>query len=361
MMQRWTLPRLMLLLLALSLVVPGALAQEAPDAFPALARGRFKSGDDTLVVLGPLAKTLRQSIVKLDVNGSTVALGAVIDASGLVLTKASELNPGRLTCWLAGGKEVEGESLAKDEDNDVALVKVKATGLKPIEWAEREAFVGQWAVTLGIEDAPQAIGIISVPPRRILPPRALIGVQFGDESASARIASVMSGYGAEKAGLKPGDTILAVNDAVITNRLDLINTVRQLREGQTVKLRVQRDEEQFEAEVALKAEPAIYRLDRRQDRMNRLGSELSVRAEGFERAIQHDTVLQSWQCGGPLVNLDGKVIGLNIARAGRVATYALPADLVKRVATNLMAQVAKSATLDQAQTKSSEAEPSLKQ
>ena len=35
-------------------------------------------------------------------------------------------------------------------------------------------------------------------------------------------------------------------------------------------------------------------------------------------------------CGGPLVNLDGKAVGLNIARADRVATYALPARLVKQ-------------------------------
>ena len=68
----------------------------------------------------------------------------------------------------------------------------------------------------------------------------------------------------------------------------------------------------------------------RQERMNRLGTELSQRAEGFQVAIRHDTVLQPWQCGGPLVNLEGKAIGLNIARAGRVASYALPSALMKQ-------------------------------
>ena len=34
-------------------------------------------------------------------------------------------------------------------------------------------------------------------------------------------------------------------------------------------------------------------------------------------------------CGGPLVDLSGKVIGINIARAGRTETYALPADVVQ--------------------------------
>jgi len=73
--------------------------------------------------------------------------------------------------------------------------------------------------------------------------------------------------------------------------------------------------------------------------MNRFGSELSRRAEGFQMAIQHDTVLQSWQCGGPLLNLDGKAVGMNIARAGRVASYALPADLIEEALSNLKRQL----------------------
>ena len=54
---------------------------------------------------------------------------------------------------------------------------------------------------------------------------------------------------------------------------------------------------------------------------------LSGRRSGFP-ALQHDTVLHPDQCGGPLVNLDGKVVGINIARASRVASYAIPADVV---------------------------------
>ena len=48
-------------------------------------------------------------------------------------------------------------------------------------------------------------------------------------------------------------------------------------------------------------------------------------------------MLKPWLCGGPLVNLDGKAIGLNIARASRVTTYALPARLVRRIFEQLKA------------------------
>jgi len=60
-----------------------------------------------------------------------------------------------------------------------------------------------------------------------------------------------------------------------------------------------------------------------------LGGRLSQRRAGFPVALQHDTVLQPNQCGGPLVDLDGKTVGINIARANRVASYALPASAVK--------------------------------
>ncbi|MEX2027294.1 MAG: S1C family serine protease, partial [Pirellulaceae bacterium] len=53
-------------------------------------------------------------------------------------------------------------------------------------------------------------------------------------------------------------------------------------------------------------------------------------------AIQHDTVLKPSECGGPIVDLSGKVVGINIARGGRVESYALPATLVRSLLPDLM-------------------------
>jgi serine protease Do len=62
--------------------------------------------------------------------------------------------------------------------------------------------------------------------------------------------------------------------------------------------------------------------------MNLLGGPLSDRRTDFASALQHDSVLLPSQCGGPLVGLDGKVAGINVARAGRVESYAIPAATV---------------------------------
>jgi serine protease Do len=330
------------LVVALGLLPPLICAQEFFLHEGSLERDYFKGGAEMLRVFGPLAKTTRHSVVKIDVNANTVALAAVISADGLAVTKASELKPGKLTAWIAGGKEVQAELLASDEENDVALVRIKAKGLKPIEWAADKPAVGQWAITGGIEERPMAVGIVSVLPRRIPPKRALIGVQLAVNTPGARIAQLMPGMGAEAAGLKPGDVILSVNDQIVTDGEGLINCLREFREGQSVRLRLRRDDREFEASVKLltpKTEPGRSGFGR-QNRLNRLGGEPSQRAEGFDEAIQHDTVLQPWQCGGPLLDLEGKAIGLNIARAGRTASYALPAAMLKPILDRLQAQIA---------------------
>jgi serine protease Do len=328
--------RMLVLVLALGLLAQLAFAQD-PAVSSALPRNRFRSGEATLRAFAPVSEATRYSIVKFNVDGATVALGTVVDTNGLALTKASELKKGKLTCWLATENEVNAEVIGMDEEEDLALVRVQAAGLKPIQWAGGEVAIGQWAITPGIAETPQAVGIISALPHRIRPPRALIGVMFDTSSSKPTLEQILPGLGAEKIGLKPGDTILAVNALAVTNREQAVEALREFREGQTVKLRIQRKETQFTAEVRMMAPKAGQSGDsfNPSRRFNRLGGEVSQRAEGFEQAIEHDTVLQPWLCGGPLVNLEGKAIGINIARASRVSTYALPARLVKRILDNL--------------------------
>jgi serine protease Do len=327
-------------LLVLALVVglvprlPGA--QDAALS-PSLRRDHYRSGEATLSAFAPVSEATRNSIVKLNVNGTTVALATVVDTNGLALTKASELKKGKLTGWLANEKEVDAELISTDDEEDLALVRVHAVGLKPIRWAADEVTIGQWAITPGIAATPQAVGIISALPHRVRPPRALIGVQFDYFGPKPKIKDVLPGLGAEKVGLKSGDVILAVNAQTVTNREQVIETLREFREGQHVKLRIQRSETQFTVEVRMmvpRAGQLEVDLDDQQ-RLGRLDGAVSQRSQGFEQAIEHDTVLQPWLCGGPLVDLDGKAIGINIARASRVSTYALPSRLVKQVLDNL--------------------------
>ena len=93
--------------LALALCgLPGAGCRRAGGCrsrqLPRIASG---AGRQRLRAFAPVSEATRHSIVKFNVDGATVALGAVVDTNGLVLTKASELKKGKLTCWLATEQE----------------------------------------------------------------------------------------------------------------------------------------------------------------------------------------------------------------------------------------------------------------
>lgn len=318
----------------------GAFAQdrESAPSSTSLSRLLFRSGEGTLKAFGPVSVATRPSIVKLNVNGSTACLATVVDASGLALTKASEVKAGKLTCWLPGGKEVKAELLGTDETLDLALIRVQARGLKAVQWVEREPVLGQWAISPGIAETPQAVGIVSALPRKIRPERAFIGVQFESGTTVPKVEELMSGLGAEKAGIRPGDIILAVNGEKVKDRQEVAETLREIPQGHTVKLRVQRpNQDEFDVDVRLMAGPETLRSSSALERGGRMMGAVSDRSAGFEQVIEHDSVLQPWVCGGPLVDLDGKCMGINIARADRAATYALPSKIVQKAFQQLKA------------------------
>ena len=71
--------------------------------------------------------------------------------------------------------------------------------------------------------------------------------------------------------------------------------------------------------------------------MESLGGPLSERRSGFPYVLEHDTVLRPKDCGGPLVDLDGNAVGINIARVSRVSSYALPASAIRPILADMMA------------------------
>jgi hypothetical protein len=56
---------------------------------------------------------------------------------------------------------------------------------------------------------------------------------------------------------------------------------------------------------------------------------VSRRDTGFGRVIQHDSLITPEECGGPLVDIEGRLVGMNIARSDRTKTFALPVDVLK--------------------------------
>lgn len=266
----------------------------------------------------------RLSTVRVLGDDVQVALGAVVDSDGLIATKASELK-GKITCVLADGRKFPAELIHTNDEHDLALLKVPVRDLSPVRWSDEEPFVGSWLATPNHDRIPAAIGVMSNSPRSIPAPMGFLGVGLDNERPV--VIHVYPGMAADKAGLKVSDLVLQAGGVAVRTREELQNQVRRRQPGQTLLLMVQRGQTQFDLPVVLGDAPTAA-TNERIEFQNRLGGQLSQRRAGFPLALQHDTVLRPNECGGPLVDLDGHVVALNIARAGRVASFAVPASVV---------------------------------
>ncbi len=269
-----------------------------------------------------------KATVRVLCNDKIACLGCVVDADGYVLTKASELQ-GKLTIKLSDNRLFDAKLIGVHRASDLAMLKIEQQGLSPITWRDASDVptVGSILATAGVETIPVAIGVVSVQPRFIAAPSGVLGVMLADVDGFAKVQEVMAGSGAEKAGVKNGDFITEVNGSEVANREKLVEKVRQFQPGDKVTLKVKRGEEKLDIIATLMARPSSPDGDRK-DFQNMLGGPLSERREGFELALQHDTVLSPQECGGPIVDLDGRAVGINIARAGRVNSYALPTSII---------------------------------
>lgn len=275
-----------------------------------------------------------QSTVRVLCDGRRAALGTVVAAHGLILTKASELT-GKIVCHLFDGRRLEAKTIAVNDEFDLALLKINAEGLPTVSWSQSEPPpVGSWLATPGLETVPISIGVVSVVPRTIERRTPALGVIIQEGDKGPVVHDVMPRSGAAKAGLKPGDVITQLDGKPVESRNGLIQAIRGRRPGDTVRLQALRGGEDWTAEVELLDLTEIANGEMFQEE---IGGRLSKRRTGFPLVLQHDTVLQPSQCGGPLVDLDGKVVGINIARASRVASYALPASAVKSVLAQMQA------------------------
>jgi len=184
--------------------------------------------------------------------------------------------------------------------------------------------VGSFLVSAGRGEAPIGIGVMGVLPRRVEHVGRLGVVLGNDNRGQARVDGVWPDSGADDAGVLPGDRILAVNGRDEAGQQRVIRALNGLYPGETVRLTIQRDDGKLEVNAQIRD----FTLMQESENDARVKGVRSMRLSGFDRVLQHDTVLEPDQCGGPVLDTHGRVIGLNIARAGRIVSYALPGSLV---------------------------------
>ncbi|WP_227021623.1 S1C family serine protease [Oceaniferula marina] len=268
--------------------------------------------------------------------------GVVVSADGYVLTKASEIE-GKKSISMRIGRDLytNVEVVNVDPRWDVAMLKVAADHpLVPVDLSEDDDVVqGHWVVSNGSASRSTRrvrVGVVSAMTREIKSSASdvILGVMLSADDA-LKVEKVTPKSGAEKAGLKPGDVLKRSGDVELKERADLLKSMKGKKPGDTLEIELLREKKTMLLEVELMARPGKQMMSRN-DQMSGGEDSLSKRRDGFPRVIHHDTPLIKSSVGGPLLDLNGLCIGMNIARASRVATFAIPARELRGIIENMI-------------------------
>ena len=284
-----------------------------------------RDNGDVIRLVRPLTDAVKESVVQVLSGGRPVALGTVIGADGYILTKRSELSGDPIRVRFSDNRTLSARVAVVRRKNDLALLKVISPGdLKPISFTSSSPSVGSFLITPGRRGQPIGVGVVGVQGRRITH-NGRLGVLLSDRRPDqALVRDVFPKSGAQLAGIKPGDRIVAINGIQKASRQSVIDALHKMFPGENVTLTIIRSGESMSLDASIR-ELAVLQESENDTKVN---GPRSARLSGFERVVQHDTVLDPDECGGPVLDSSGRAVGLNIARAGRVVSYALPGSLV---------------------------------
>jgi serine protease Do len=287
-----------------------------------------------LPAFSPNAERVGRSVVRLRCNGRPAALGTIVSNDGLLISKSSQLcEP--IVMDVPGGNPVAASVVSRSHIHDVVLLKVKSDHLgdSPVIWdatrtrrAKAARLFSFVAVTAPSGQPPLAVGVVSADVYPIPDLATRLGMELDE---------VKDGQGVRVIGLTPGgvaaksiridDVFTHINKEEIHTRDDLFEELD--RPGrQSVELTMRRGGVASRASFSL-GNPSRHATD----------TQASRRRNGFPHCFQHDAPISPEDCGGPLIDLDGEVIGINIARSSHSAALAIPTDIVREVVRELKA------------------------
>lgn len=264
-------------------------------------------------------------------NSVPQVFGTLLDAEH-VATKLSELTPnGPISCRFDGDEYCAAEIVTIDAELDLAILKLKdprsamiSLALQSVDSSDEFLFV--YAATTQVE--PIRVGLIARRHHKEAPLRGKLGAVLEIEEASraVRVRDVAPNSTAAEAGLLKDCLIDSINGEPVATLNDVAALLKQRQPGDWLQFGFRKGDQSSKTIAQLRHDPA-EQFERTEFLDGRSGV-VSERRSGFADVIQHDIELSPGDCGGPLVDEQGIVVGVNIARRARESSLAIPIGAV---------------------------------
>lgn len=287
------------------------------------SRGRKRTGS---VDVDHLSDALREGVLKIADQRTTISLGTLVE-DNLVLTKASSLpTRQRLRGIDYRDREYDLTLVYQDPAFDLAVLEIGPNDLTPMQFqTDKTPELGEVLLCVNapgqaVVSARSAVGT----PDSGDPESPFLGVEmsrFEENDRGVTIAGILPDGAAMAAGLRAGDLIVRVNGSEVGQSLR--EALQLFRVGDRVQVAIERDGVEMTVPVQLRRRPEY--ADGLPTPFGNDIVEANERRTGFGPAIRHDALLGPRDVGAPLVDLQGRVIGLQIAHADRSTNWALPA------------------------------------
>ena len=286
------------------------------------------NGISTQNAFGITKKNALLSTVRLTRNDKLIAMGAIVSSLGHVLTKASSC-VGARKATLSNGESYSLRIKKRNEDLDLALYQMisERNDFQPISWKDGNVSKDvSWVLSAYTELEEIRVGVTSGKLREIGREGGVMGVILGNESKmGVLITEVIPHAAADKSGIQMGDIIQKIDGRSVRKRDQVVNIVGKKDPGDVVVLNVVRIKEEKAFQVTLGHRSVTFDLFNRNMQMS---GPVSKRKDNFPLILQHDLPLPKEAMGGPIFDLSGECIGINIARVDRVTTFTLPTKIV---------------------------------
>jgi serine protease Do len=337
------------LIIALGLTNGLRAQDDIPLLLPEERQAVDAQADEFNEAIKPAIATAAKSTVRVWSGSRRLAYGTVVGDGRKILTKWSEVARARVDLRVDAGDESRAVKLAGVyQDEDLVLLEIEGKPLTPVSWSFEAPKLGGFLAAPQPDGRLAAFGVVSVLSRNLRDTDlAYLGVigEPGFTGQGVKIKEVDAKSGAHAAGLKPGNVILKVGERPISGLLELKNALTGVAPGAKVSLLVEANGGENKIEVTVGNRPQLPQYaNGRLEQMERMGGPVSQVRDSFTQVIQTDMRPKPNQVGGPVVDLQGRVLGITMARADRTRSFVMPAaavvDLLRKEAGNpAMAQV----------------------